>query len=418
LWDSISLLAFVQLPMRLRGLVALCLAPLVGVAMTRVPPRGQLLGAICAIILLVLSALPMLYPRYARDIFWHTTLNEMFALEERTGALGTTSFGEYLPVWVQDIPHASPFPAEYARGDIPNRFVLPQGVSSCGAEIERLTQRVCVSSPVAWRAIFRAFYFPGWRVTIDNVVVAPRPNTRDGLVTFDVPAGEHTLQIEYAGTSVENLAGWISLAGALVVAGVLVFAAAGARRPRSVLRRPSSVVPPPFSVLIPLFLVAFAFCAFKFFYADRISNPWVAHFDGARVENIAEPRRVQFGAGMELLGFDADAQVKRGDTLHATLYWRALPALAQDLSAFVHLTAADGFVLAQKDNLHPANLPTTRWELDAYAADVHDIAIPPDLAPGEYELRAGIYDPQTNTRLKTPDGADYVLLKKIRVTGE
>src|SRR5581483_6627983 len=118
IWDRVSLLSFVQLPMRLRGLVALCLAPLVGVPFFILRERWRLLGATITIVLLVLSALPMLYPLYARDVPLNPALADMLSYEGRTGAIGTTSFGEYLPVWVREVPDHSPLNDEYQRGVI------------------------------------------------------------------------------------------------------------------------------------------------------------------------------------------------------------------------------------------------------------------------------------------------------------
>jgi len=149
---------------------------------------------------------------------------------------------------------------------------------------------------------------------------------------------------------------------------------------------------------------------------DRVSNPFVAHFDGSHIEGATDASTIRFGNEMQLLASSAGVSVvHRGDTITPTLYWRVLPGVTRDLSTFVHLTPPDGFVLAQKDNLHPANLPTTRWETDGYAADVHTFQIPAALAPGEYQLRAGVYDPATNTRLQTSEGAYYVLIGTVRV---
>ncbi len=432
LWDRVSLLSFVQLPMRLRGLVALCLAPLVGVPFFILCERWRLLGASITIVLLVLSALPMLYPLYARDVPLNPTLADMLSYEGRTGAIGTTSFGEYLPAGVRDVPDHSPLNDEYQRGVIPNRFVLPPGVTECGESLQRIAQTICVSSPMGWRAVFRAFYFPGWQVKIDNQVIQARATNGDGLLTFDVPSGEHTLSVNYSDTPVELLANWISIVSGVMVLGVGSIAfyerlcvrairsaetAVGRRDASSRMLPEQRVVRDDGlrSAVVVMFC-ALVLIAFKSLYVDRVSNLFVAHYAGTQVEGISQPRRVQFGDEMQLLGFDVNGRdFARGETVRVTLYWRALPALQRDLSAFVHLTASDGFVKAQKDNLHPANLPTTRWDVDAYAADTHAFEIPAALAPGEYELRAGVYDPSTSVRLKTPDGADYVFLEKIRV---
>lgn len=417
IWDNAPLLAFVQLPMRLRGLIALCLAPLTAVLIVSLPSRAQLFTALAAVVLIVLSAFPLLYPRPARDVPAAPTLADMRAYEAATGAIGTTSFGEYLPVWVQDIPNRSPFAP--AQGEQPNRFVIPPGVAMCSADAPHsaLEQSACVSADVAWRALYRAFFFPGWQARVDGAAVAIYPNGREGVIGFDVPAGEHTLTIEYVGTPLETAANWISILAGVAVLGA---GALGLYQRRKAVRaeaddvQPLNLPPLPFAAgLIVLALVLFGF---KTLYTDRVSNPFVAQFDGSRIEGVSSASRIQFGDEMQLLASDAGAAAAhRGDTLAPTLYWRVLPGVTRDLSTFVHLTAPDGFVLAQKDNLHPANLPTIRWETDGYAADVHAFVIPASLAPGEYQLRAGVYDPAMNTRLRTPGGADYILIGVVRV---
>jgi hypothetical protein len=425
-WDTVSLLGYVQLPMRLRGLIALCIAPLVGIPLLYLTRRWQTIGTGAILAVLVLSALPLLYPRYARDVPSQAGLADLIAFETRTGAIGTTSFGEYLPVWVRDIPVTSPLEAEYARGAIPNRFLVPQGVVLCGETLGRIRQSVCVSSPVAWRAQVRAFYFPGWSVEIDGAPVATKATDGDGQIEFEVPSGQHTLTLAYTGTAVESVADGLSLFSAILVLGVFVIAVLlriKARTRTSARSTPdaprATPAAPPSTVLytlIPLFLLGLALIGVKSLYADRVSNPFVHHSDGTRVEGVGHKLDVRLGQEMELLGFDLNAEeLERGDTLNAVLYWRILPARQADYSTFVHLTALDGSVLAQKDNLHPANLPTTRWDLDAYGADAHAFEIPLTLAPGEYELRAGAYVPSSNVRLTTPEGRDYVVLSKIRV---
>lgn len=426
IWDNLSLLSFVQLPMRLRGLVALCLAPLAGFALVLVPSKWRLAAALIASASLVLTAFPMLYPRYARDVPANPTLSDMFAYEQRTGAFGTTSFSEYLPIWVKNPPDTTPFAEAYARGQLPDRFVLPTSASICGAGAGVNYQIVCAYDDHPWNVTFRAFYFPGWRVMINRQPVEIEPTPRTGLISFQVTQGE-VINVYYQGTGIQHLAEGISIASALVIASVMLLALARGWRskPETDLSRPGpesksiGLARDRVSFLLPLLLLALALSAVKFLYTDRMSNPLVAHFDGSQIQGIAQPRRIPFGGQIELLGYDAGpSRIKRGERLDITLYWRALPGMDKNLSTFVHLTAPDGFVLAQQDNLHPANLPTTFWDADAYVADAHPIAISATLAPGVYQLRAGVYDPQTNTRLRGPDGSDYIRLGEIQITDE
>lgn len=421
IWDSVSLLSFVQLPMRVRGLVALCLAPFAGIFIFALPTRWRIVGACIAILTLAASALPLLYPRYARDVPLNPTRTDMFAYEQATGAFGTTSFGEYLPVWVQNLPNTSPFQENYARGEIPNRFVIPEGVTLCGADIAPLKQTLCASANNSWQLLFRAFYFPGWRATLDGRAIEMSATPRTGLISIHVPASG-LITVEYVGTTIERAAGWISLVSALVVSGIFAFGIFQSTRAANSLQRETEVRDENSHATLgsrmglALGITALVLVACKFFYVDRVSNPFVAHYDGARVEDIAQPLQIEFGEQLQLLGYAVTAsEIARGDTLRVTLYLRARPALDTNLSTFVHLTAPDGFVVAQKDNLHPAHLPTMRWDVDAYAADEHPLEIPNTLAPGVYELRAGVYDARSDTRVRLTNGADFVSLQKITV---
>lgn len=417
-WDNISLLSFIQLPMRLRGLVALCLAPLTGVVVLLPPPRWRTLTAGFAIVAVILTALPMLYPRYANNVPLNPILTDMFAYEQRTGALGTTSFGEYLPVWVQNPPDKSPFENAYARGEIPDRFVVPENVNICGEQKSPTTEILCASASDTWRVIYRAFYFPGWVARVQDSIVPITPTPRTGLISFDV-AGRSSVSVTYAGTLIENLANALSIAAALLVLGIIALGFSNSRlnfsSRRASLSTQSSVFSPQSSTLA-LLLLALALIALKFGILDRVSNPFVAHFDGAHIDGMMQPLDSRFDNEIQLLGVDVNSQtLKRGETLRTSLYWRALPDLKTNLSTFVHLTAPDGFVLAQQDSLHPANLPTTQWDLDAYAVDEHTFEIPPGIAPGVYELRAGVYDPRTNLRLQNSEGKDYLVLANIQI---
>lgn len=422
IWDNLSLLSYVQLPMRLRGLIALCIAPFAGLALMLLPSKWRLAATLVAIIAIVLTAFPLLYPRYAREVPTNPTISDMFAYEQRTGAFGTTSFGEYLPAWVQTLPDTTPFADSYARGQIPDRFVLPNSANVCGGGEGINWEIVCAYDTHPWHVTYRAFYFPGWQVSINGQPAEITPTPRTGLISFTVTQGE-VITVYYAGTTVEHIAEWLSIATAIGILGILLLALV--QRVRTKQSSPALDAPPPapptwsvpaFSIIIPLLLLSLALIGLKFLYTDRVSNPLVAQFDGTHIDGLENTQSIAFENQIELLGTVVSApHVKGGERVDTTLFWRTLPGMDKNLSTFVHLTAPDGFVLTQKDNLHPANLPTTLWDTDAYVADEHPIAIPATLAPGTYQLRAGIYDPNTETRLTTPDGSDHILLGEIQV---
>jgi hypothetical protein len=93
-----------------------------------------------------------------------------------------------------------------------------------------------------------------------------------------------------------------------------------------------------------------------------------------------------------LVGYRLDKQqIKSGENLQVTLYWRAEHEIDRNLSVFVHLS--DGQVRAQHDSW-PAggNKPTSTWALGEVVEDRHLVAVGPEVAPGSYGLFVGMYD--------------------------
>jgi hypothetical protein len=77
-----------------------------------------------------------------------------------------------------------------------------------------------------------------------------------------------------------------------------------------------------------------------------------------------------------------------GATLTLLTLWSVSGATTVDLVQFVHLTAADGVPLAQADRL---DAPSTAWRAGDAILQLHELSLPPDLRPGVYQLRSGLY---------------------------
>lgn len=123
---------------------------------------------------------------------------------------------------------------------------------------------------------------------------------------------------------------------------------------------------------------------------------------------------VVFGEMVQLLGYGTSRA--ESDSLNVTLYWKALGSVDFDYSAFVHVLGSDGELLAQKDHAPGADLgyPPTLWWPGDIVRDLHQIALPAGAAPGEYRLRVGLYNWETQTNLTAassgqPVGQHYVL---------
>ena len=120
-----------------------------------------------------------------------------------------------------------------------------------------------------------------------------------------------------------------------------------------------------------------------------------------------------FGSTARLVGYDlASAETWPGGALDLTLHWQALTSTDRPYTVFVHLLDEAGNIKGYGDS-EPGGgaYPTTGWLQGEYLADRHTVTLAPDTPAGTYRLAVGLYDPATGERLKTPAGADQVVLE-------
>ncbi|HID50827.1 MAG TPA: DUF2079 domain-containing protein [Anaerolineae bacterium] len=136
---------------------------------------------------------------------------------------------------------------------------------------------------------------------------------------------------------------------------------------------------------------------------DWLGRQWAM----AELPDTAVSQPVPFAENITLLGYElSEDWYAAGRPLCVTLYWQADAPLATDYTAFVHLTAPDGYVQAQRDSAPAFGFhPTSQWQPGEITADMHCFQIPPQLPPGPYQIKAGIYNPDTGSRLPIQDAA-------------
>jgi hypothetical protein len=98
---------------------------------------------------------------------------------------------------------------------------------------------------------------------------------------------------------------------------------------------------------------------------------------------------VMLGDAIELVGYNLDQS-------HLTLIWRSIKFLDQDYTVFTHVLDLSGQQIAGQDN-QPLNgsYPTSRWSAGEYVIDPYAI----NVAPGQYAIEVGLYDPETGAHL-------------------
>ena len=347
--------------------------------------RWQAALALPIVILLLWTGLADLPYRVLPRSPAEVTPEQMWAEDAANGQVGATWTGEFLPVtvteqrWALGRPPAQP-QAGPAPAAIPDIVLLARGP---------LTYRLLLDSPQAQTIRLHAFYFPGWQVRVDGQRVLTGASGDLGLVTAQIPAGRHTVEMAFEATLPRQVAGvltaltwwgglvWLLLAGGLSLAdrrGLLIVAAL---------------------TLAPLLALV--------------------HFTAAW-----QPQRLASNVGEQanLIGADLPGQARPGERVAVTLYWFNLRDTDQNYQVFVHLLDASGAVRAQQDGAPVGGFsPTTRWRPNELILDPHLITLPADLAPGVYELRAGMYqlEPLRNLPVTPPVPDQRIPLGSITV---
>lgn len=115
--------------------------------------------------------------------------------------------------------------------------------------------------------------------------------------------------------------------------------------------------------------------------------------------NFTEPtpqvkQDANFNNVIGLLGYDVSAQeIKAGDPLTVTLYWKATGKMDKPYTVTVQLLGDAPPPKAQKD-AQPLNggRPTQTWVEGEFLTDPYALEIKPDVPPGTYKIILGWYD--------------------------
>jgi len=223
LWDHLPLLPFVQFPWRFLSVQSLFASALIGLAAQALlntqyqtlNKLGQLAFILLSIVYSVLSILslrPDFIPLTDADV----TAERLQTYEYFSGNLGTTINYEYLPKWVYPRPYSSEefiFGAENVHakaltGDATGMRTAKKAASQ--------TWQISVSSSSASVAV-PLLYWPGWTATLNGqpLPIYPAENGL-GWVAFDLPSGQHTVELRLGDTDLRRNAQLVSLLAILI----------------------------------------------------------------------------------------------------------------------------------------------------------------------------------------------------------
>jgi hypothetical protein len=413
-WQSFPIAQLVVYPWRLLGIAALAAVPAAALLPSLARPawRSPLAGAIIA--LFAASVLPLYYLPLA---FYDVPASEQtpagaYRYEIRTGNMGLTSGNEYLPTDVQVRPQDGSVARHEAiewRVDLYTPS-LPPGVIS-----ERLTD--CAGGSTCYRLLvpqpftlqFNQMYYPGWDVRLGDRPLDARPAGPMGLLTVEVPAGEHRLTVRYGGTTVQHISAFISLCA------VAVTVALGLHR------APASPPAIPADEAQKLALGVIALVA-GFIVADRAvlrAADFMRPAGDLRNPGAQVITNWQLG-NLQLIGYDLpQTSVRPGDTLYVTLYWRLTSPTTRTASAALLLTDRFGTqVWGRADTSRIGNLEFVEWSTQRYVRERLALKVSEDAPPYVGQLRlSAFYAGEPVEYLMTPEGATFAALADIRVVG-
>ncbi len=184
------------------------------------------MGVALAVGLLVLEAIPTVYPNICREEPF-PTINTVHQYEHETGLVGVDPEGSYFPRTVGERPSSSPLEANYQANETPERLdtaVFPPGTTIETVDYDNRGVTAVINSSEPFTARYLSFDFPGWVALVDGESVPIMPEEPSGLITFPVPAGHHEIGVRWQSTPTRTaLLGLslVSLAGVLVVLLVL-----------------------------------------------------------------------------------------------------------------------------------------------------------------------------------------------------
>ncbi len=141
----------------------------------------------------------------------------------------------------------------------------------------------------------------------------------------------------------------------------------------------------------------------------------VSHFVNALPNHDVAAKAV-FENGLQLdRARVSNTALEPGDPLCLELQWSTTRKLPTDYTVFVHVLDQNGQLVAQSD-LQPGGgyAPTSRWPTGQPVTDQHGVVLPPTLAPGTYQLVAGLYGPD-GVRLVSDQGKDAIVLSTVTI---
>jgi hypothetical protein len=373
LWDAVPLIGYAQFPWRFLADARLASAVLIGLiaaaalvlamrlrlpARWRKPTETGVWLAVAAV--LVASSLPSLHP-YWLALSEYEARPWTIQRQELDRKLVVATIGEYLPRWVS----VSPFDLKTLPAEGPQSRPAEVQVDGYGT----FGYHISVTATQDTAIGFDRFYYPGWWARIDGRQVEPRAEGPLGLLTVDVPAGGHTVELGFGETPLRKIGWALSLVSVVSILIALLWPSLARIRPA---RR---------TTIVALIMATSGVAG------SLLWGPAVSPVEA----KIAVPGRPVMG-GIGLAGASIGAPDARG-RLPVTLLWHTPARVDGDRTVALRLLDQDGNVVGRRDQQPLFGLrPTRLWEAGMLVRDHQEIALLAGVPSGQYRLVVALRD--------------------------
>lgn len=363
LWQDTELLLIVQFPWRLLAIIQLPIALFFGLLLAQLRQRWLLATMGLVLVLLTIWVhLPRMDWEYilspANNGFNRATHAYFEAGRGKIiqGERANTAVQEFRPKWADESLRLDPATVT------PDVSFSPVTVSVDGANA--FATQLTVTTPELFVLRLASYYFPGWRARItadagQSRDLQPYPSTNLGLLTLDIPAGYHTVFVEWAGTPLAHWATIVSLMSLLAL---------GIWQLRQGELRAIAALPLAF---MALGLVA------------RMGQPPMSTLD--RLDPTPTV------GGVEMVGFRGPQVTNDGIAVYP--YWFVRAAEPDAFQIRWQLRDTTGAVVQQMQSAPYYDAYSAQnWPVNALIDDAYLIPLPPGLNAGQYTVHMTILD--------------------------
>ncbi|PJF41530.1 MAG: hypothetical protein CUN54_01150 [Phototrophicales bacterium] len=419
-WTEIPFFQQLRFPERFlrAGVVVFALAG--GASLLLIPRRWQALWLAGSMTAVLLSAAPLMYPIQAPlTIEANNPLDEIL-WEEDERVWGTTSYDEFDPIWGEHIPLVRVAESSVYR-DNPYSIVvrptdiLEQWPDLQAEQIAAKTTRIQTTSARPVR--FHQYYFPGWKAWLDGEPTEVYGEDEFGLLTVDVPAGEHTVTLNYAGTTAQRAGTAMTLLSLGIVALLIISGRPMPQQPATQQKLESRWGIAIAGAVALLALVNALYISPNTTLFRRQSPP-------DSPVGMAHEVNVPFRMGDDeimLLGYTIEQEsVKPGEKLDITLFWRAQNVIEgryRSRVQLVNLSVSEAWAVSEPPV--PGGGNTNGHAPDKYFSDPHQLHVFETAQPYVGRIMVQMVEKYDGIPLLLPDGSDRLILDTIiRIEGD